>query len=542
MDPDRYPATTGSKTRKGGGIGSGYFVDTEEEKSRESTTLRTTSSVLNGSKPVMHEIKRNDVKINKNSGVTRLTDTDKLQSNGDFVTNASPSNDDDEPAHFYMYELYSMTAQPISNISPPRRLTPADENFYPTVTLQALTTILKDPSLAVHHGMVMQAVMFIFNSLGLRCVPFLKGIVPHIIHTAKTCGQATLREALLQQVANLSGIVKENLHSYVPEIFEVVHEFWDSKHLATVLTLVQKIASGVPADFRTYVPDLVSRFLSSIDDFSSGNWMKSNQVSSGVAFERLELITKSIRNIRSTLGDYVHVLLPALLKLANSLISPTLDYDKFPSQSLSKLARDSVKTIGVLLQADDGDGLMGIGTKKLTGIGTSTRKSRNSLPARAAQPLIRILSKAHADCKDVGSELIQTICICAVLLGKERWIPFYHVAAREAVLLWLQQVETIIIQPSNGGDIPTTFQGLALYDEVITMMMDSTANYGILNRIIYDVDDGRGSSSKTSMYQTDPEIQNSSIQSMSNQTNKHRVNQVNLQRAWDVSQRATREE
>ena len=48
----------------------------------------------------------------------------------------------------------------------------ADDEFYPTVAVQALTRILKDSSLAVHHGMVMQVIMFIFNSLGMRCVSF----------------------------------------------------------------------------------------------------------------------------------------------------------------------------------------------------------------------------------------------------------------------------------------------------------------------------------------------------------------------------------
>ena len=341
---------------------------------------RVCMSLLTGSKP-LHYVKRADEALSQAIDTKRF-DLDKMQPYDGLAVSTGligSKDDGDDPAHLYMYELYSMTAQPISKISPARRLTPTDENFYPTVALQALTTILKDPSLAVHHGMVMQAVMYIFNSLGLRCVPFLKGIVPHILYTARTCGQVTLREALLQQVASLSGIVRENLRPYVPDIFEVVQEFWNSKHLATVLILVQKIAAGVPADFREYVPDLVSRFLSSIDDFSSGNWMRNGQTSHAVAFDRLELITKSIRALRNTLGDYMHVILPALLKLADSLINPTLDYGKNSTLSFSKLAVDSIQTIAVLLQSNDSDGLMGIGSSKLTGIGTSTRRRGISL-------------------------------------------------------------------------------------------------------------------------------------------------------------------
>ncbi len=209
LDPDRYPAKTGSKLRKSGGIGSGYFEDKEEDK-----------LTYPGKRTPKTSVSENLLSYNGKSNKSR--------------------DDEDEPAHLYMYELYSMTAQPISKISPAKRLTPSDENFYPTVALQALTTILKDPSLAIHHFMVMQAVMYIFNSLGRRCVPFLKGIVPHILHTARTCNHVSLKEALLQQVATLSVIVRENLTPYVPDIFEVIRELWDDpKHLATCLILVQ---------------------------------------------------------------------------------------------------------------------------------------------------------------------------------------------------------------------------------------------------------------------------------------------------------------
>ena len=74
-----------------------------------------------------------------------------------------------------------MVAQPVSTMVPPQRMTPTDEDFYPTVAIQALaiqalTRIFKDPSLAIHHGMVMQAIMSIFNFLGQKCVPFLRKV------------------------------------------------------------------------------------------------------------------------------------------------------------------------------------------------------------------------------------------------------------------------------------------------------------------------------------------------------------------------------
>ena len=39
---------------------------------------------------------------------------------------------------------------------------PSDDDFNLMVTIQALTRIFKDPTLAVQHDMVMQAIMYVY--------------------------------------------------------------------------------------------------------------------------------------------------------------------------------------------------------------------------------------------------------------------------------------------------------------------------------------------------------------------------------------------
>ena len=55
----------------------------------------------------------------------------------------------------------------------PIGLGPSSEDYYPTVVINSLMKILKDSSLSIHHTSVIQAVMYIFKTLGLKCVPFL---------------------------------------------------------------------------------------------------------------------------------------------------------------------------------------------------------------------------------------------------------------------------------------------------------------------------------------------------------------------------------
>lgn len=69
---------------------------------------------------------------------------------------------------------------------------PLDE-FYPAVAIVTLMRILRDPSLSNHHTMVVQAVTFIFKSLGLKCVQFLPQVMPTFLNVIRVC-DASIRE------------------------------------------------------------------------------------------------------------------------------------------------------------------------------------------------------------------------------------------------------------------------------------------------------------------------------------------------------------
>jgi FKBP12-rapamycin complex-associated protein len=50
---------------------------------------------------------------------------------------------------------------------------PSSEDYFPTVAINALLKILREPSLNSYHSTVIQAFMYMFKTLGLKCVPFL---------------------------------------------------------------------------------------------------------------------------------------------------------------------------------------------------------------------------------------------------------------------------------------------------------------------------------------------------------------------------------
>uniref|UniRef100_A0A7S3PVW7 Serine/threonine-protein kinase TOR n=1 Tax=Chaetoceros debilis TaxID=122233 RepID=A0A7S3PVW7_9STRA len=529
LDPDHFSIS--DTARKGGGVGSGYFISTDEDHLDGNINRNATVGAISISKSFTNARRVEELSMAKSDGRSPLDRIDVSKILDEGVTNRSlvrnDKDDDDEPAHLYMYELYAMTAQPVSKISPPRRLTPSDEEFYPTVSLQALTSILKNPSLIVYHQIAMTAIMFIFNSLGLRCVPFLKGIVPHILHTARTCGQTTLREALLQQIAKLSGIVRDNLSTYVPEIFDVVEEVWDSKHLSTVLDLIEKIAAGVPASFREYVPIIITRFLTTFDDFHSGSWSNGRHVS-GYQLDRLRLLLQSIRNLRENLVEYIHLLLPAILKLTDALVNASMHFDGNIEQC-QNLTIDCSKTVTHLLQTKTPSALKG---------------QAEQMPALVAQPLIRMIGAKSDASKRVGLALIEALCLCAKKIGKSRWIPLYHISASNSILLWHRRFNSDVPNSTDDALDPEKLSskcpGLKMYTDLIQSFLSTEES---LDEDIESEDTERTQIAgiETSMHHLGQDVLGPSVPH-TNQSNKHKVNQMNLKRAWDVSQKTTRED
>lgn len=208
LDPDRYQVVA-AKTRKGGAVGGAYF-----EEQEESGLVKDTSKDISQDPEEAHTARVGPA----SAGLVPSSEPITAKEQDNQTSNSVFDNDDDLPAYLSMYEQYAMVVQPVSSMPPARRITPSDELFYPTVAIQALMRIFRDPSLAVHHGMVIQAIMFIFKSMGLKCISFLNKVVPHMIVSIRTCGPSSLRESLLKQLASLSEIVREHLRSYIADV------------------------------------------------------------------------------------------------------------------------------------------------------------------------------------------------------------------------------------------------------------------------------------------------------------------------------------
>ncbi|EGG01362.1 uncharacterized protein MELLADRAFT_117828 [Melampsora larici-populina 98AG31] len=135
----------------------------------------------------------------------------------------------------------------LTDPSHPDQINSSNEHYYPTVAFSALLSILSNSSLAHHHAAVVQAIIYIFRSLRLKCVGFLPKVIPAYLSAMRLCSVA-LQEYYFQQLGYLIHMVKHHIRSHLPDIMSLIHDFW---HLNTTTTTTASALIGATATVGT---------------------------------------------------------------------------------------------------------------------------------------------------------------------------------------------------------------------------------------------------------------------------------------------------
>lgn len=181
------------------------------------------------------------------------------------------------------------------------------DDFYPSVAIATLMRIIRDPTLFRHHTEVVKAVTFIFKALGIRSVPYIPQVIPSMMNVIRSSDN-TFRDFLFQQLGGLISIVQQHIRNYLDDIFGLIKEFWsvDSPLQPTIILLVENIASALGSEFKVYLPQLVPQILRVLMHDSS-----TERVVTGK-------LLLALQKFGSTLNDYLHLVLPPIVKLFDS--------------------------------------------------------------------------------------------------------------------------------------------------------------------------------------------------------------------------------
>lgn len=207
-------------------------------------------------------------------------------------------------------------------------MVPLSEDHGPTVAIQALMRILNDQSLSAYHTAVVQAVMYIFKTLGLKCVPYLPRITPALLQMMRHSPQNML-EFHFQQLGALVTIVKQHIRPFLPELFALAQTHWDPNAPSvqiTILSLIEAIARALDGEFKIYLSTLLPPVLSVFEQDNTEKRLPTHKA--------LHVLLVFGAN----LDEYLHILVPCLVRLVERTDVP-LQTRKLALQTVAQLTK-----------------------------------------------------------------------------------------------------------------------------------------------------------------------------------------------------------
>jgi len=219
--------------------------------------------------------------------------------------------------------------QPVSDVALIMQgLTPSNEEYYPTVVINTLMqTILADHTLVTYHGSVIDAIVTIFKTIGMKCVPFLGQIIPGFISVIKSSHQSRL-DPYFNQLAILVNIVRQHIRAYLPDIIALIRQYWNTSRQvqSTILSLVEAISKSLEGEFKRYLADLLPLMLAVIE--------KDNDATRGPSIRMLHTFLV----FGSSGEEYMHMIVPAIVGIFEDPSSPPVA-KKSAMDTLAKLTR-----------------------------------------------------------------------------------------------------------------------------------------------------------------------------------------------------------
>jgi FKBP12-rapamycin complex-associated protein len=225
---------------------------------------------------------------------------------------------------------YINEVQPISDVALIMQgLTPSSEEYYPTVVINTLLqNILRENSLAQYHSAVIDAIVTIFKTLGLKCVSFLGQIIPGFLGVIRSSPVGRL-ESYFNQLAILVNIVRQHIRAFLPEIIDTIRDYWDSNHQvqATILSLIEAISTALEGEFKKYLAGLIPLMLDTLEKDVSPRRQPS------------ERILHTFLIFGSSGEEYMHLIVPSIVRLFDKVQNP-LNIRKSAIETLGKLSRE----------------------------------------------------------------------------------------------------------------------------------------------------------------------------------------------------------
>ncbi|KAL4707892.1 hypothetical protein ACJJTC_010327 [Scirpophaga incertulas] len=318
------------------------FLKTEQQSKDRRETIRVLG-LLGALDPYKHKVTRGLIDGKPDSSLVPVADSKAEENNFDMTTSEM---------------LVNMPS-------------PVLDEYYPAIVISTLMRILRDSTLQQHHTSVVQAVTFIFQSLGIKCVPYISRVTPSLLYVARATDNNSFREFLFTQLAKLIAIVKQHIRNYLDKIFDLIKEFWtpNSPLQPTLILLVEHIAIALGSEFKVYLPQLMPQILRVLaHDTSKDRFVT-------------EKLLYALQKFEDNLDDHMHLVIPSIVKLFDASDCPI---------SVAKVAMETVDYL-------------------------SDSLNYSELVSRIIHPLVRSIDV----CPQLRPTAMETLCALIVQLGRK---------------------------------------------------------------------------------------------------------------------------
>lgn len=195
------------------------------------------------------------------------------------------------------------------DLLPSTGMVTSSEDYYPTVAINALMRVLRDPAFASLHGRAVASLFQIIKAMGLGFVPFLPKVVPVLLALTRAADDVYRRIEMVKALTDLVVLMRQHIRKYLVDLLALVDAFWGEspQMLPHVLNLLAELSRTLRDDFRQHTPDLLPKFVSLFADAErTGD------------YSMVRPALGALRALGPVLEDHLPLLLPGLVRLVGS--------------------------------------------------------------------------------------------------------------------------------------------------------------------------------------------------------------------------------
>ncbi|KAJ3128378.1 phosphatidylinositol kinase- protein kinase tor1 [Nowakowskiella sp. JEL0407] len=192
---------------------------------------------------------------------------------------------------------------------------PLTNEYYSSVVIDALIKILEDMSLANHHAGAVQALIYIFKTMGLKCVPYLQKIIPALLTMIKS-SPITIQHFHFPQLAILISIVKVHIRPHLDSILTLlVQTFSEATSIpslqVSLLSVTMSITSSLaPEDVRSLLPKIFGSIINVLETDTSETKAPTLKV------------MQCLSTMSASLEEHIRLVMPLILRVIENLETP----------------------------------------------------------------------------------------------------------------------------------------------------------------------------------------------------------------------------